>query len=649
MEPDTEPSRVVGRRGASGQIVNTRKPNPVGIDLGTTYSCLAYLNKQGEPVTLANQEGELATPSVVFFEEGQHVLVGTEALRNAIVRPDRVVQNSKRFIGDPEHRWAIDGETYTPVDIANYILRKLLAAANEQLGPVEHAVITVPAQFSEPQRRATIEAGHRAGLKQVDIINEPVAAALCYVLGNEGLWFTELAEEQRILVYDLGGGTFDLSLVKYHKDEVCVVASSGDLRLGGIDWNDALERAICERFLGDFGEDPRTDPQSLQALALEVETTKRSLTVRPRAALTVQHSGHRKTYQIQQQKFAELTQPLVERTATITQKMLKDNKLGWAHVDVVLTTGGASRMPMIRDRLKAMGGRTLNTSLSPDQSIAHGATYYAGMLLKDSEFARAILNKEVSSRLARMKQVSVNARGLGILVQNQQRTRVPHYLIPPNTPLPTKITQTFGTVVDNQKRVHLHIVESPATEGRPHVSLGACVIDDLSPNLPESSEIVVTIHYDTQARVHVTAVDVVGGREATTEIVRPENVVTTEVGVSAAGELDPSPTTDDFHVDEWTESSRPADGVSAVQLPSDDNEILDLGPQNPVAPSDQSTAARKPRRQRASRETGRQSRTSGRKAARRRRTVKPTPLPPKPGPPTDDAAAGEEEFWGLNE
>ncbi len=629
--------------------MNTKNPNPVGIDLGTTYSCLAYLNKQGEPVTLANQEGELATPSVVFFEEGQHVLVGTEALRNAIVRPDRVVQNSKRFIGDPDHHWAIDGETYTPVDIANYILRKLLAAANEQIGPVEHAVITVPAQFSEPQRRATIEAGHRAGLKQVEIINEPVAAALCHVLGNEGLWFTELAEEQRILVYDLGGGTFDLSLVRYHNDEVCVLASSGDLHLGGIDWNEALERAICDRFLADFGEDPRTDAQSLQALALEVETTKRSLTVRPRAALTVQHSGHRKTYQIQQQKFAELTQPLVERTATITQKMLKDNNMGWAHVDVVLTTGGASRMPMIRERLKEMGGRTLNTSLSPDQSIAHGATYYAGMLLTNTEFARAIVNKEVSDRLSRMKQVSVNARGLGILVQNPQRTRVPHYLIPANTPLPTKITQTFGTVVDNQKRVHLHIVESPATEGQPHVSLGECVIDDLSPNLPESSEIAVTIHYDTQARVHVTAVDVVGNREATSEIVRPENVITTGVDVESTVAPDPSPTSDDFHVDEWTEPTPPAEAVSPVQLPSDDDEILDLDPKNPAASSGQPGSTPKPRRRRTPRPDGGRAPTSGRKATRRRRKVRPTPSPPKPAAPANDEADGEEEFWSLTE
>ena len=642
--------------------VKTRRPHAVGIDLGTTYSCLAHLNEHGEPVTLANQEGELATPSVVFFDEDRQVVVGTEALRNAIVRPDRVVQNSKRHIGDPAHRWVIDDQSYSPVDIASYVLRKLLSAAHEQIGVVERAVVTVPAQFSELQRRATIEAGHRAGLKQVDIINEPVAAALCYVLGTEGLWFTELADEQRILVYDLGGGTFDLSLVKYHKDEVSVVASSGDLNLGGIDWNQALEQAICERFVGDFDADPRQDPRSLQALALEIETTKRSLSVRPRAALTVQHASHRKTYQVQQQAFAELTRPLVERTAVITQNMLADNRMGWAHVDVILTTGGASRMPMIRDRLKELGGRTLNTSLSPDQSTAHGATYYAGMLLTNTEFAKAIHNKEVSSRLARMKQVSVNARGLGILVQNEKKVRVPHYLIPPNTPLPAKFTQTFGTVVDNQKRVHLQIVESPATEGRPHAPLGACVIDDLSPNLPEGSEIAVTIAYDEQARVHVTAVDVTGGRQASTEVIRPENVMATEVdaatGTADGTESKAAIAVDDFQVEEWADSTSSA----AVQLPTNDTDILDLS--TPPAPDQQQQPARtnatpkKRKRKRKRRgksaspaaESDADRSQSSRKSqsAGQRRAVKPPPLPPGLNS-AQDTGSGEEEFWNLPE
>jgi molecular chaperone DnaK len=511
------------------------KTHAVGIDLGTTYSCISYLNEHGEPVTLANQEGELSTPSVVLFDEGGEVVVGTEALRNTVVKPLRVVQNSKRYMGDLERKWVVDDRAYTPIDIATLVLKKLLTAAEEQIGKIEQAVITVPAQFSDIQRQWVVEAGRRAGLSKVDMINEPVAAALCYVLGTEGLWFTELAEEQRIMVYDLGGGTFDLSLVKYHKNEVKVIASSGDLNLGGIDWNRTLLDAIAKQFVKEFKVDPRSDPESLQFLALEVENTKRSLTVRPKAALTCQHGGQRKSYQIEQAQFESLTKPMVSQTCDITQAMLKDNKMGWAHVDVILTVGGASRMPMVRNALKQLGGRTLNTSLSPDQSIAHGATYYAGMLLTNNDFAKSILNEDVSARLASITQQSVNARGLGVLVRDENNNRVPHYQIPVNTPLPTSITHQFGTVSPNQKRVHLKIVESGTKADEQYVELGTCIIEDLPPDLPENSQIKVKISYDEQARVHIDATDVTSGKRATTEIVREESVVVQEgVATSSA-------------------------------------------------------------------------------------------------------------------
>lgn len=496
----------------------------VGIDLGTTYSCISYLNEHGEPVTLPNKAGELATPSVVLFD-GDEPVVGTEALRTAILYPDRVVMHAKRFMGDPEKRWTIGGRPYTPVDISSLILKNLLASAREQVGEIEQAVVTVPAQFSEAQRLATIEAAHRAGLNRVDLINEPVAAALCYVLGTEGLWFSELAEEQKILVFDLGGGTLDLSLVKYNRDEVAVIASDGDLNLGGLDWNALLLNAIAEQFRKEFRLDPRHDPESLQFLSNEVEQAKRSLSVRPKAALTCQHAGHRKTYQVEQQQFEKLSRHLVDRTEEITKRLLRERKMGWAHVDVVLTTGGASRMPMIRERLKQLSGRTLNTSLSPDLSIAHGATYYAGMLLSNDKFARSILNSKASERLARVKQRSVNARGLGILVRDSAtNTRVPHYLIPPNTPLPAESTQKFGTVIANQKKVRLVVVESGAGTKEEFVRLGDCVVDGLPANLPEGSEIAVTIRYDEQAKVHVSARDVTSGRQAEAEILRAENL-----------------------------------------------------------------------------------------------------------------------------
>ena len=497
----------------------------VGIDLGTTYSCLAYLNEHGEPITVPNKDGELSTPSVVLFD-GDHVIVGTEALRNSIRQPDKVVVHAKRYMGSPTHRWKVNGKSYSPVDISTFILKSMLDSARERVGEIERAVITVPAQFSDVQRQATAEAGKRAGLKHVDIINEPVAAALCFVLGTEGIWFTELATAQTILVVDLGGGTFDLSLVRYQKNEVRVIASGGDLHLGGLDWNKALEVAIGKQFQKEFGIDPTKDRESAQALALEAEQTKRSLSVRPKAALTCAAGGQRKTYQVELEQFERLTKDLVDRSEALTLDLLKEHNMGWAKIDVVLTTGGSSRMPMIRSLFKRLSGRTLNTSLSPDQSIAHGATYYSGMLLSNSAFAQSILNPTAAARLKQFKQHSATARALGVLIRDTEtQTRVPHYILPANTPLPTSVTQLYGTVSNNQRRVHLRIVESGTAADASHVELGMCRVDPLPENLPEGTEIEVTIRYDEQARVHVEAKVLQTGQVAQTEIVRPENLV----------------------------------------------------------------------------------------------------------------------------
>jgi molecular chaperone DnaK len=514
-----------------------KQTHAVGIDLGTTYSCIASLNEHGQPVTIPNQEGELSTPSAVFFD-GDQPIVGTEAIRNAIASPDRVVQHAKRYMGNAQKFWRIGDIRYSPVHISGLILRKLISAAQDQIGEIHNAVITVPAQFSDSQRHATLLAGHAAGLERIEMINEPVAAALCHVLGNEGLAFTELAIDQQLLVYDLGGGTLDLAIVKYKTNEVRVVASDGDLELGGLDFTKVLVDAAAEKFIADFREDPRSNRSSLQFLTLEAEQAKRSLSVRPRAAVTVQHEGHRKTYQIEQTEFETLSRKLIQRSEEITRRILKDNKFGWAHIDVVLTTGGASRMPMIKESLKKLSGRTLNSSLSPDQSIAHGAAYYAGMLLSNDQYARTVFNSTASSRLAKVKQHSVNARALGILIRAENGQRVPHYLIEANTPLPVAKTHIFGTVVADQNRVHVKIVESGAGSDRPPSVLGDCEIKDLPRNLPEGTQIEVTISYDHQARVHVSAREPVSGCRAEVEIIRQQNL-------NAQLEQKPGPDNDD--------------------------------------------------------------------------------------------------------
>lgn len=550
----------------------------VGIDLGTTYSTIAYLNEHGEPVTIPNRDGEMTTPSVVLFEKDKTV-VGTEALRNSIRAPQLVVSAAKRFMGDPAKTWAVGGKTYTPVDISTIILESLLAQAREKIGEIEHAVITVPAQFTDLSRARTAEAGMRAGLKHVDIINEPVAAALCYVIGSEGMWFTELAEDQKILVVDLGGGTYDLSLVSYRKNEVRVIASAGDLNLGGLDFNQVLLNGISKQFQKEFGLDPKNDRESLQALSLEVEQTKRSLSVRPKAALNVAHKGFRKTYLVEQAQFEKLSAPLLKRIDAITQGLLSDNKLGWAHVDVVLTTGGASRMPMVQQLLKQMAGyKTLNSTLSPDLSIAHGATYFAGMLMSDQEFARSVLSTQAISKLSKFKQTDVNSRSLGILVRNETTgEREPNWLIPANTPLPASCLQTYGTIIANQGKVTLRLVESGNAGNSQFVPVGECEISPLPPGLPEGSEIDVQLEYGANARVKVSATVRKTGRTAHAEIIRPESITRTSLPGERAAPAGASEETSSAEISLSNAPSSPPSTIpskSVSGMDDDEEEII---------------------------------------------------------------------------
>ncbi|MFM7059264.1 MAG: Hsp70 family protein [Planctomycetota bacterium] len=496
----------------------------VGIDLGTTYSCIAWLNEHGQPVTIPNEEGELSTPSVVFIERGQAV-VGTEALRHAIVSPDRVIQYAKRFMGDNSRFWKIDDQRYSPVQVSALVLRKLLKAARNQLGEVREAVITVPAQFSEAQRQATVLAGYEAGLERIEMINEPTAAALCHVLGQEGLAFSALAIDEQLLVFDLGGGTLDLAVIRYQPDEVRVLAVDGELELGGLDWTRTLLDLAAGKFLEDVGIDPRSTPEDLQYLALEAEQAKRSLSLRPRTVISVRSGGTIRSYPIELAEFEQACRPLIERCELVTRRILAENNFGWARINTLLTTGGATRMPMVRDALKRLSGRTLNTSLSPDQSIAHGAAYYAGMLLQDRDRAQTVFKGSTAKRLPAVRVRSVNARALGILIRDELTSeRIPHYLLPANTPLPASVTHVFGTVVANQTRVRVRIVESGTAPDRPPVVLGDCEITQLPPNLPEGAEIEVTISYDRQARVHVTAREPLSNRAAEVELVRSENI-----------------------------------------------------------------------------------------------------------------------------
>ena len=513
----------------------------VGIDLGTTFSSLAVLDRHGHPVSVPNAAGELATPSAVLFEPGGKAVVGTEAARTALSQPDRVVQQAKRFLGHAGKVWRIDGNAVTPTDASALILRSLLGSARARFGELTEAVITVPAQFGEAERGRTVAAGKAAGLRAVTLIDEPVAAALCHILaGSEGqeggLWFTELAEPTTVLVFDFGGGTLDLALVEYGPDGVRVRAVGGDPELGGLDFTKALSDALAGQFARenadlDFLADPREDPESDQDLANEAEEVKRSLSVREATQATLTHSGRRKAYKVDREQLDRLTAPLVARAEGLVKDLVREHSKGWGEIDAVLLTGGTTRVPAVRAMLRKLAGTTPCTELSPDLSVAHGACLYAGLLAQDAAVARTLLGTksdagEWREKLATAVPAPRTGRGLGVLVKDDATgERRPHYLIPPNSPLPASASQTFGLFRAGQRRVRVKVVQAGPTPDRPPTQLGECLVEPLPEGLPENAPVEIALTLDASGLLHASAVEKTSGTRAEAKLVRPGDAV----------------------------------------------------------------------------------------------------------------------------
>ena len=370
----------------------------VGIDLGTTFSSIAYLDAHGKPVTVPNAQGELTTPSVVLFDKSGEVIVGREARRVALSEPARVAEDVKRYIGDSFYPKLIDGKKLTPPSISALILKKLKQDAETRIGPVDGAVITVPAYFDDGRRQATARAGELAGLKVLDIINEPTAAALAYAYGlfivsdseRKPVAPSNEAPPKIVAVYDLGGGTFDVTVLRIKGKDLTVLATAGDVRLGGRDWDERLFSHIADQFLHEYGQDPRDDPQSYQALMLEAEETKKVLSQRQQTRFIVNHAGKSFTGEITREQFAEMTDDLLYRSESRLTRVIEQAGLDWAKVDQVLAVGGSTRMPQVLEMLKRVTGKDANCSLSPDEAICQGAAIYAAMhVVKAAEPAKA--------------------------------------------------------------------------------------------------------------------------------------------------------------------------------------------------------------------------------------------------------------------
>jgi molecular chaperone DnaK len=480
----------------------------VGIDLGTTYSVVAALDHAGAPVTIPNRDGDLSTPSVVLFEDDS-IIIGKEALRLALTDSDRVADCPKRDMGQRYYHRPIAGRQVTPQMLSALILKRLKADAERRAGTITKAVITVPAYFDHSRREATAEAGKMAGLDVVDILNEPTAAAIAYgfqegFLNSAGaLDGGETARKGSltVLVYDLGGGTFDVTVMRIRERQFRTIVTDGDVRLGGRDWDQRIVDYCAEQYLSQFpGDDPRNDSESLQALLQTAESVKRTLSERSKTKLSFIHKGLRQNLEITRAMFDELTADLLDRTRATTKLVMEEAALSWSDIDRILLSGGSTRMPQVARMLRELSGKEPDRSISPDEAVAHGAALYHGILLSG---AGAVADAEPSIPTV----VDVNAHSLGVIAVNRNPRR--HYnsiLVPRNTPLPHSGSQRYQTAHEGQRRVAIRLVEGEALDPADCIPLGEFMIEPLPPDLPKGSPVRVNYSYDRSGRIQVEAV-----------------------------------------------------------------------------------------------------------------------------------------------
>ena len=465
----------------------------IGIDLGTTNSCVAVM-EGGKPTVIANTEGVRTTPSIVAFTKTGERLVGDPAKRQAVTNAEKTISSIKRKMGKDE-KVAIDDKKYSPQEISAMILQKLKADAESYLGEkVDSAVITVPAYFNDAQRQATKDAGKIAGLDVKRIINEPTAAALAYGLDNE--------KEQKILVYDLGGGTFDVSIIEIGDGVIEVLSTNGDTFLGGDDFDNKITQYMLDEFKKQEGVDLSTDKMAMQRLKEAAEKAKKELSSAtttninlPFITATAEGPKHF-DMNLTRAKFDELTHDLVERTAIPVQNAMKDAGITNADLGQVLLVGGSTRIPAVQDKVKQLTGKEPSKALNPDECVALGASIQGGKLDGDSA-ATDILLLDVTPLT-----LSIETMG-----------GVATHLIERNTTIPTKKSQIFSTAADNQTAVDINVVQGERQFAKDNKSLGQFRLDGIPPARRGMPQIEVTFDIDANGIVNVSAKDLGTGKE----------------------------------------------------------------------------------------------------------------------------------------
>ncbi len=495
----------------------------VGIDLGTTFSTLAVLDEQGDPVPVANEDDDVETASLILLAESGHVVVGPSRMRAAVEDPQNVVDRVKRHMGNVEYKRTFDGREITPEFLSALILKKLRQDAEKRIGKIGNAVITVPYYFNDVRRKATEDAGRIAGLNVIAIINEPTAATLTYAWKQGELGAAAGASDRphQALVYDLGGGTFDVTVVRYTPSHFQVLATDGDVHLGGIDWNDRLVDYVANEFLERHHLDPRLSPAALQMLRFDTDQAKVALSSEPKTSISCRFEGKSLNVTITREKFEELTADLLQRTLDTAELVIDQARLKAKDLDAIVLVGGSTLMPRVPAALQELLGREPYQGLSPHTAVAQGAAIHAAILEAKYRTDSSEMSDRVRKRLKAVKQEEVNSHGLGIVARHPKTgKKLNHVMIGRNSRLPIEVKRTFYTNEENQRRVHVRVTEGDAPDPKACSLLGECHISELPENLPKKSPIEITYAFDASGRVRVTAIDKTGGKSAAIEIQR---------------------------------------------------------------------------------------------------------------------------------
>lgn len=513
----------------------------LGIDLGTTYSAMAYVDEHGDAKIIPNDNNQRITPSVVYFENENNIVVGQSAKDEAELSPERVVAFVKREMGKKKEEvrkeenygeakpYDFDGKIYSPEEISALILKKLKQDAEKHFNGVsiKDVVITVPAYFNDSEKTATRDAGRMAGFNVLQVINEPTAAAISYGLKSE-------EAGKKIFVFDLGGGTFDVTIldIKQNGDEkiIDVIDSDGDHRLGGKDWDDVIIEYACDLFINEHGEDPRNDPEGFAELRTRVENTKKQLSEKEKSRIIVSCNGSKTVVEIDRNKFEELSENLMLRTQGMCQRIIENNNLKWNDIDIILMVGGSTRMPMVKNMLENISGKEVRTDLvQPDECVALGAAM-RGMMINISTNPDAQVSAVVKEELG--SGIIVNdilSHSIGIISTNRTtRERKVSFLFKRKMKIPNKVTSEFVTIAESQKGMMIDVLEGESEVPEECRVLVNKLLEFKRP-LPIESPVAITFSMDHSGLLNVHALDLTDNVEIEFQVERENNLSENEV------------------------------------------------------------------------------------------------------------------------